>query len=69
MENYCINCKFFLPREGDASHELAKCTRRGKPNPVTGVMHYEYCSSERTYSTGTCRDGIHFQPKEINHAE
>ncbi|UOF82378.1 UNVERIFIED_CONTAM: hypothetical protein [Bacteriophage sp.] len=70
MENYCINCKFFLPREVDFSHELSLCKRKGKPNPVTGEMKYPYCHDERTYATGTCADGVHFQPKEENnHAE
>lgn len=62
--DFCINCIHFLPKPKDDTHEYARCARRGEPHPVTGVMKYPYCESERTYSTGTCGNGIHFQPKE-----
>jgi len=70
MDNYCINCKHFSDTSKDPTHEFARCTRRGKPDPVTGQPRYPYCSTERSYSSGTCAEGIHFVLKEeSNHAE
>jgi hypothetical protein len=70
MDNYCINCVHFSDAHtNDPTHEFARCTRRGKPDPVTGQPRYPYCSTERSYASGTCAEGIHFQPKESNHAE
>lgn len=48
-------------KPNDDKHEYARCGRLGTPNPVTGIMSFPYCNSERTYSTGTCADGKHFQ--------
>ena len=59
--DFCINCIHFLSKLADPKHEYARCGRRGTPNPVTGIMSFPYCNSERTYSTGTCPDGKHFQ--------
>ena len=69
MDNYCINCKYFSDTSKDQTHEFARCTRRGTPDPVTGQPKYPYCSTERSYASGTCAEGIHFTPKENNHAE
>ena len=71
MDNYCINCVHFSDAHtNDPTHEFARCTRRGTPDPVTGQPKYPYCSTERSYASGTCAEGIHFTPKEENnHAE
>lgn len=71
MDNYCINCKYFSDAHtNDPTHEFARCTRRGKNDPVSGQPKYPYCATERSYSSGTCAEGIHSTPKEENnHAE
>ena len=71
--DFCINCIHFAPRESkytqDPTHEFARCTRKGIPNPVSGVESYPYCNSERTFSNGTCAEGRHFQQKPENNNE
>ena len=71
MDNYCINCVYFSDAHtNDPTHEFARCTRRGKNDPVTGQPRYPYCATERSYASGTCAEGIHFEAKqESNHAE
>jgi hypothetical protein len=66
--DFCINCIHFLPKPKDDSHEYARCTRRGDPDPVTGIMKYPYCEMERK-STGTCAEGRHFNQKPENNNE
>ena len=42
---YCVNCKFFSPKEGDEDHEYARCavsTRENPISPVTGKPKSHY---------------------------
>ena len=59
MTKYCVNCKFFSPKEDDPHHLYARCSGGTLPNPVslvTGLPKYghdlPYAEVQRNYICG-----------------
>jgi hypothetical protein len=59
MNKYCVNCKHFIPKEGDPHHLYAKCSGGVLPLPislVTGLPKYGqenwYAEVQRNHNCG-----------------
>lgn len=59
---FCKDCQYFICPEGSG---YERCSiAMGKPNLVTGVWYYQFCSVERIGTEGCGEAGVNFKQKE-----
>ena len=68
MSKYCVNCKHFIPKEGDPHHLYARCSGGTLPLPlslVTGLPKYgselKYAEVRRMSSETCGPDGHQYE--------
>ena len=58
----CKDCLFFQPHNGSAPTDLAKCTKYGKKDVVTGKLTHGFASIIRSEEDKCGIKGIDFRP-------
>lgn len=65
----CKNCVYFQPHNGSTPMDLAKCTKYGKKDVITGKVTYSFASVCRTDQDKCGNNGVDWQSvsKGITH--